>query len=223
MDKNNKRPSNTKKVIDDAPDLVEPFFDEASTKVASELFHQALPELAKDIPILKYIKTGIDQYSIYKTNKLYRKMRVFLKSLIDGEFNMDAYNALKQEEKEAMVDILVTELDNQTDDLQSEALGLLFVAYIEQRIDRLIFMGIAHELKNTNPLAFYFNVDSIRVTEKYKDKDLAISGPVHYLPSSFYSDGTDKLQFSSEGPFLTNLGRAFYDNVYRPMSERYII
>lgn len=223
MGKSNKRFSSTKRIADDAPDLVEPFFDEASTRLAGELFHQALPELAKELPILRYIKTGMDQYSIYRTNKLYRKMRVFLKSLIDGQFNMNAYNALKQEEKEAMIDILVTELDNQTDDLQSEALGLLFVAYIERRIDRLIFMGIAHELKNTNPLAFYFNVDSIGVTEKYKDKDLAISGPVHYLPSSFYSDGTDKLSFSSEGPFLTNLGRAFYNNVYKPMSERYVI
>jgi hypothetical protein len=205
----------------EAPDLVEPLLDEAAGKLANQLFHHAMPELAKDLPVIKYIKTGSDMYSTYKLMSLHKKMRAFLQSLLDGRFDITVYESLKSEEKATMIDILVTELDNQTDKLQSEALGLLFVAYIQKKIDRLTFLGIAHELKNTNPLLFYFNVDSIGVTEKYKDKDLALYGPVHYLPSSFYSNGTDRLQLSSDGPFLTSLGRAFYENVYVPMSGRY--
>ncbi len=207
----------------DAPDLAEPFLDEVTNAVAEKLFHEALPELAKDLPVIKYFSAGADLYGTYKVHKLRKRMAVFLKSLIDGKFDVEAYGALEQEEKEAMIDIVVTELDNQTDNLQSEALGLLFVAYIQKKIDRLAFLGIAHELKNTNPLAFYFNMDSIVVREKFKAKELAVSGPVHYLPSSFYSNGTDKLQFSSDGPFLTNLGKAFYENVYKPMAQRYMI
>lgn len=202
----------------DSHDLVEPLFDEASSQLADSLFHYAVPDLARDLPVIKYFKMGADLYSSYKVLALRKKMKAFLESLLVGGFGISAYEKLEQHEKETMIDVLVTELDSQTDRLQSEALGLLFIAYVRQAIDRLTFLGIAHELKNTNPLLFYFNVDGIGVTEKYKTKELAISGPVHYLPSSFYSDGTDKLQFSSEGPFLTNLGKAFYNNVYLPMS-----
>lgn len=213
-----------KKIIqDESPDLVEPFLDEAANSLANKLFHFAMSGLASDLPVIKYAKTGVDLYGAYKLSRLQKKMKVFLQSLIDGQFSIDDYNALEQSEKETMIDILVTELDSQTDSLQSEALGILFVAYVQRKIDRLTFLGIAHELKNTNPLLFYFNVDSISVEEMYKDKNLAISGPIHYLPSAFYSNETDKFQFTSDGPFLTDLGKSFYENVYAPMSLRYVI
>lgn len=75
--------------------------------------------------------------------------------------SLDDFNRLPPDEQKHVIDILVTELDNQSDDLQSKAMGYLFNAYISGSIDRLMFMGIAHELRNTNPLVFYFNVDNV--------------------------------------------------------------
>ena len=137
--------------------------------------------------------------------------------------SLDDFNRLPPDEQKHVIDILVTELDNQSDDLQSKAMGYLFNAYISGSIDRLMFMGIAHELRNTNPLVFYFNVDNVdgyNLTPQSSGAT-SISGPVHYLPNSFVSNSTDKLMFSSE-LYLTNLGQAFFDNVYLPMNQKRI-
>jgi hypothetical protein len=210
-----------KPVADNLPDLAEPFFDEASTTIAREVFGATLPDVVKELPVLKYIKTASDIYSTYRLQKIHRRLKAFLSALIAGNFTLDEFSKLSADDQKYVVDILVTELDSQSDDMQSEAMGYLFNAYIAGSIDRLMFMGIAHELKNANPLVFYFNVDSYNLTPRNTGTTID-SGPVHYLPASFVANGTDKLAFSSE-LYLTNLGQAFFDNVYNPMSQKHMI
>ena len=147
-------------------------------------------------------------------------MTSFLQALIDGKFSVDNYLALSDEERQLVLDILVTELDAQTDDMQSEALALLFNTYTRKDIDRLTFHGIAHELKSTNPLAFSFNTDGFNL--RTVKAGTIVEGPLHYLPSSFYSTQTDMIQFSSMY-FLTNLGEAFFTHVYNPMSKKHTL
>lgn len=211
--------SNKPHVVNDLPDLTEPFFDEASMIIAKDVFGATLPEIVRELPLLKYIKTASDIYSTYRLQKLHRRLKSFLGALIAGSFSLEDFNKLTSNEQKHVVDILVTELDNQADDLQSEAMGYLFNAYIGGLIERLMFMGIAHELKNTNPLVFYFNVDSYILTER-KAGTTIDGGPIHYLPTSFFSSTTDTLAFSSE-LYLTNLGKAFFENIYIPMSHRH--
>lgn len=213
--------NNGKQSLVDLTDLTEPFFDEASVAIARDIFGVALPDIVKDLPVLKYVKTASDVYGAYRLQKLHRRLKSFLNALIEGNFNLEDFVELPKDDQRQVVDILVTELDSQADDLQSEATGYLFNAYIRGSIDRLMFMGIAHELKNTNPLVFYFNADSYKLTEREPGTTID-DGPIHYLPTSFTSNTTEKLAFSSE-IYLTNLGKAFFENIYTPMSGKHMI
>ena len=224
----------------DAPDLVEPLFDEASNAVAKGIFGVALPEIIKELPILKYVKTATDVYSAYRISKLHRRLKAFLDALQDGSFTLDDFYKLSRDQQESVVDILVTELDGQSDNLQAEALGYLFAVYMSKDIDRLIFLGVAHELKNINPLVFYFNVDSYTFDDAARLESSVASnfgfsnalmpiqiksGPVQYLPSTFISGSTSAsgaFQISSSA-YMTNLGEAFFKYVYRPMQQKHTI
>lgn len=217
---NSSNEDNLKKVTSDAPDLVEPLFDEASDKLSRELFGAVMPDLVKDLPVLKYAQSAKDIYTAFRIYKLRKRMTSFLQALIDGKFNIDDYLALLDEERQLVLDILVTELDSQTDNMQSEALALLFNAYIRKDIERLTFHGVAHELKGTNPLTFSFNTDGFNL--RTIKAGTIVEGPLHYLPSSFYSSQTDVIQFSSMY-FLTNLGEAFFTHVYYPMSKKHTL
>jgi len=207
---------------DAAPDLGEQYLDEASTVLAKELLGVVLPEFAKELPVIKYIKTGSDVYSVYKVNKLQRRLKAFLGALIDGKFVIEDFYKLTLEEQRQVIDILVTELDNQSDDYQSEAMGYLFNAYITGKLHRLTFLGIAHELKNTNPLVFYFNVDGYKLAQNMGGTEIEL-GPINYLPSAFITASTDKVITATGHTFLTKLGEAFFENVYEPMSQKYLV
>lgn len=209
-----------RRIIDEAPDLAEPVFDAASEELAKSLFGVVMPEIVKDLPVLKYVKTGVDIYSVFRVHKLRKRMTAFLHALIEDKFQYPDYEALNSEEKQLILDILVTELDEQTDDKQAEALALLFSAYIRKDIERLMFHGIAHELKSTNPLVFYFNVDGFRLFPGKSGN--RVEGPLHYLPASFYANFTPEIQFSSDY-HLTNLGETFFEYIYNPMNEKYSI
>lgn len=224
----------------DIPELAEPFFDEVSSTMAKGLFAITLPEIAKDLPILKYVKTTADLYGAYRISKLHRRLKTFLKALQNGGFTLDDFYALPSEQQEQVVDILVTELDSQSDDLQAEALGHLFTAYISKDIDHLLFLGVAHELKNINPLVFYFNVDSYTFDDAARLESLTPvhagffntpmpvqikSGPVQYLPSTFITGSTNasgSFQISSNA-YMTNLGEAFFNYVYKPMQQKRLV
>jgi hypothetical protein len=205
-------------ISNEAADLAEPLFDKASTELVKGLFGAVLPEIIKDLPVLKYIKTAGDIYGAYRISKLQHSLRQFLRALLEGNFNLEDYYRLPEAEQRQIIDILTTELDNQTDDRQAEALGLLFNAYISRTISTLIFIGLTHELKNINPLVF--SSDEFKITRFGKDmRNIRIEGPVHYLPNSFYSNSNGQFSFSTD-LLLTNLGEAYFDYVYNPMLKK---
>ncbi|MFZ2125008.1 MAG: hypothetical protein WA087_00515 [Candidatus Saccharimonadales bacterium] len=232
----------SKKIIkiikNDAADITEPLLDEGVSTLMKDVFGVVVPELAKDIPILKSVKTATDIYSAIRLTRLSKRMASFARALQLGDFNIDDLNNLPKEEQVILIDTVVTELDNHTDTLQSEALGYLFKAYVSGKIDRLAFTGIAHELKNTNPLVFYFNVDGYTTKQPPKLPPNATndgfvfttrkygttidSGPVDYLPAAFKSNSSSVMQFTTE-TILTNLGEVFFEYVYNPMKKLYVI
>lgn len=75
-----------------------------------------MPELIKDLPVLKYVKTLSDVYTTFRMYKLKKRMTRFLHSLLDGGFRVADYEALDSEEKQLIIDILVTELDEETEE-----------------------------------------------------------------------------------------------------------
>lgn len=219
-DRSSKRKKQGLDIKNDTPDLLEPILDEASEKLSRELFGAAMPELIKNLPVLRSVKTAGDIYSAFRIHKLQKRMTRFLHSLIEGLFSIDQYQALSDEERQLILDILVTELDSQTDDMQSEALALLFNAYVRKNVDRLMFHGVAHELKGVNPLTFYFGVDGFNLSTI--KAGTIIRGPLHYLPASFHASYAEGIQFSNE-EFLTNLGQTFFTIIYEPMQQKYSI
>ncbi len=62
------------KLTEAAPDALEPVLDEASEQLSRELFGAAMPELIKDLPILKYVKTASDVYTTFRMYKLKKRM-----------------------------------------------------------------------------------------------------------------------------------------------------
>lgn len=209
------------KLPDDTDDLLEPFLDEGARRIGNEIFKAGLPELAEETPVLKWGKLGYDMYSLHKMNKLRKRMAAFLSALEAGKFELKQFEELDQSLQAMVIEILINELDSQNDDYQAEALALLFNAYIKKDIDRLMFQGVAHELKNANPLTFYFNVDSI-VVEKEQGRLRIVQGPVHYLPAAFVSGTNDQFETTSDN-LLTNIGKTFYEVIYVPMQQKYSI
>lgn len=70
-----------RRIRDEAPDLAEPVFDAASEELAKSLFGVVMPEIVKDLPVLKYVKTGVDIYSVFRVHKLRKRMTAFLHAL----------------------------------------------------------------------------------------------------------------------------------------------
>jgi hypothetical protein len=212
--KNSKLPGGT-------DDLLEPFLDEGARRIGNQIFKAGLPELAEETPILKWGKLGYDMYSMHKMNKLSKRMAAFLSALEADAFKLRQFEELDESLQAMVIEILINELDLQNDNYQAEALALLFNAYIKKEIDRLMFQGVAHELKNANPLTFYFNVDSL-VVNNDQDRLRIISGPINYLPAAFVSGSNDQFESTSDN-LLTNLGKTFYEVIYVPMQQRYSI
>lgn len=209
----------SKIIRNETADLAEPFLDKASNDIAKGLFGAVLPDLVKDLPVLNYLKTASDLYGAYRVSKLQRRLKQFLLALLDGKFDLEDYKKLPNNEQKQIIDILTTELDNQTNDRQAEALGLLFSSYISGKITNLIFIGVSHELKNINPLIFdTYELKIIQFGTDMRNK--RIEGPTHYLPNSFYSNSNSQFDFSSD-LLLTNLGEAFFEHIYNPMLQKY--
>jgi len=219
-------------ISDEGLDIVEPILDEGAQSLMKDIFGIAIPEITSNIPVLKSVKSAVDIYGAIRVRRLNSRMDAFARALKSGDFNIDDFTDLSAKDQVSLVDTIVTELDSHNDDLQSIALGCLFNAYVSGRIDRLIFTGVSHELKNTNPLVFYFNVSSYKTKSQlpvnsngadfgFTKRNLGTtvdSGPIEYLPAAFISNSSGGMQFSTDMT-LTNLGEAFFDHVYHPMKK----
>lgn len=204
--------------LDISAEIAEPVFDDLSTGVVKTLFGADIKDAAEDTPGLKVIVFAGKLFRAGTHWWQARKLQAFLTALKDGDAGITAFERLNDKQKQDLRAFIISELDKQTSEKQAEALGYLLVAYFQGKIDRLMFDGVAHEIKNINPRAFAFNIDGF--TRSNLGTATRIEGPVHYLPAAFVSNSTEKIMFSSSGPFLTNLGDAFFPHVYDPMAAR---
>ncbi|QQS20111.1 hypothetical protein IPL85_01500 [Candidatus Saccharibacteria bacterium] len=210
---------------DDLADLTEPFADEASKQLLKSFAGELMPDILENVPV---IKTGVVIGKLFNSAKsTYRAnmMASFLHGLQANTKTMDEYEKLSVDDKAYIRGIVISQLDLHTDERQAEALALLVDAYLWQRVDRLTFIGIVSELKNTNPLLYYFNVDPISYGN-YNGVVVA-KGPTYLLPSAFgntTSMGVNTYDSAPDTQFvLTKLGKAFFEHVYDPMATKYMI
>lgn len=211
---------------DDAAEVVEPFLDEASRELFEKFAGEAMPELLGEIPLVKSVLIAS---KIFNTAKAYHRTRMmisFLAGLQNGEKDIQEFENLSEEDKSYVRSIVVSQLDLQSDERQSEAIGLITDAYLKRKIDRLKFVGVVSEIKNTNPLLYYFSVDSLNVTFTAHGS-AEVTGPTELLPAAFgHNTVTDIGMLGSTGRgiyVLSQLGRKFFEHVYRPMSDKYQI
>lgn len=202
---------------DNAPDIAEPILDAGAESLGKELFGVALPEFAHEVPLIRTAVAAADMYSYLRFRRLRARMRQFLDGLIAQQFRIEDYLALDARERQLVIDILVTELDSHTHDGQSQALSLLFGSYIRGDISRSMFHGVSHELKYVNPLVFQGDVAAF-IRKAPVPAGVRIEGQLHYLPSTFYSNSTEILSFSSDN-WLTDLGAVFFEQIYDHLSN----
>lgn len=212
--------------MDDLADLTEPFVDEASQQLLKTFAGTLLPEILENLPV---VKTGIVVGKLFNSAKAAHRaklMHAFLQQLQSGNKSMDEFDKLSNEDKEYIRGIVISQLDMQTDERQAEAMAHIVDVYLNGEVDRLTFIGLAAELKNTNPLLYYFSVDAISITRQ-DNGVVEASGPTYLLPATFgHNTVTGIGQGDSSGEYkfvLTQLGQAFYANVYEPMAIKYMM
>lgn len=215
-----------KVTISDLSDLVEPFIDEANRILLQEFAGEAMPMLLNEIPIAKTVIAVGKFFNSAKEFHRTKMMISFLNGLDNGTKTMEDFNKLEDIDKDYLRGLVVSQLDMQSDDRQAEAIGHLFDAYLDKKVDRLMFSGVMSEIKNTNPLLYYFSVDSIVVVDnQYGGKEA--TGPVDLLPAAFgHNTVTGIGQWGSTGDYkfvLTRLGLVFFKYIYDPMSIKYQI
>lgn len=209
---------------DDLAEFAEPFIDAASRDLLQTFAGQSLPELIQDIP---FAKTAIAIGRVFNgTKELYRTrmMLAFLAGWHNGAKTVTEFNNLNEDEKIRLRGLVVAQLDMQTDERQAEAIGYVVDAYLRRDIDQNIFNGVVSEIKNTNPLLYYFDADIISVT-KNDCGGYEATGAVELLPSVFgHNTVTGIGVWGSSGAYkfvLSKLGQAFFQNVYNPMLLKY--
>lgn len=89
-----------------------------------------------------------------------------------------------------------------------------------------MLVGIISELKNINPLLFYFSEYNLYIDNGHTVYGRPIiKGSVHLLPAIFYSVMTeDSAVWSPElstTPMPTPIGKLFFRHIYEPMAEKY--
>lgn len=217
----------SKKVnTDDLADLSEPLIDETSRQLLQTFAGESLPALVGEIPIAK---TALAIGKVFNSAKEFYRTKMmlsFLQGLQDGTKTMDQFLHLDEDNKSHLRGLIVSQLDMQTDVRQAEAIGYIVDAYLRNDIDLLTFNGVVSEIKNTNPLLYYFNVDSIIITQN-DTGGFEATGPVELVPPAFGHNtitGIGLLGSTGEYKFvLSKLGQAFFEYVYTPMSTKYEI
>jgi len=144
-----------------------------------------------------------------------------------GSNTIEEFNKLSEKDKSKLRGLVISQLDLQSDERQAEAMGYAVDAYLSKKIDQLMLAGIVSELKNTNPLLFYFSEYNLHIDNSHTVYgNSIIKGPVHLLPAAFYSKiMTERSAGWSAVPSTvsipTEIGKLFFTYVYEPMAEKY--
>ena len=225
---NSSKPKSNAADENDLADISEPIIDEASRQLLERFAGEALPDIIGEVPIAKTIIVVGKLFDSARQYHRTKNLKAFLSGLENGDKTMLEFEKLPADEKNMLRGLVISQLDLHSDERQAEALGLIVDAYLWKRIERLTLVGIVSELKNTNPLLYYVNVDAISTHHDDLNKEIIIArGPTYLLPAAFgHNTITGIGQWDSSGDYkfvLTRLGQAFFKHVYAPMFHKHSI
>ena len=214
---------------DDLAEISEVLMDKASKGFLDAFLGTNAADFIESVPAGKLTLAIAKLFVSAKDHHRTKMLRAFLSGLQSGSRSFDDFKELDENMKNDLRGLVLTQLDLQADERQAEAMGLIVDAYLAKKIDRLIFIGIIFEIKNTNPLLYYFSVDSLTIDKMHTNFGKpVIKGNVRLLPAVFYissatesSHGWSAVPGSVDHP--TGMGEAFFKYVYEPMSEKYQI
>lgn len=215
---------------DDLAELSEVIFDQSSRNFLEEFLGEIPADFIETIPTGKAILTIGKLYSSAKSYQRTKMLRAFLKGFQSGEKSFDDFSKLDEKSKNDLRSLIITQLDLQTDERQAEAIGLIVDAYIAKKVSQHDFIGIVAEIKNTNPLLYYFSANTLTIDRLHTNFGKPIiKGNTRLLPAIFYmssmtsnAGGWDTLSTPpSTVTHPTQTGEAFFDYVYEPMLRKY--
>lgn len=220
---------NKKIDTDDLAELSEVFIDQISQGALESFLGEAASNFIEAVPAGKIVLATGKIFSSAKSYHRTKMLIAFLQSMESGEKSFDDFVKLDEQSKSNLRGLIIAQLDLQTDERQAEAMGLIVNAYLAEKVDRLTFIGIVSEMKNTNPLLYYFSVDSLAIDQLHTNYGKpVIKGNVKLLPAVFYytsatesSVGWGAIPGTADHP--TGMGEAFFKYVYEPMLEKYQI
>jgi len=199
-------------------DTSEPLAKKAIVRAAHVFLNLDIKGIADVVPVVQWVRVVGKVYE--KANQFLRvkKMQAFLCAIGNDQADLTAFLALPENAKQDLRAFVIVELEKQTTEHQAIALGFLLIAHLQGKVGRLLFMGVAHEIKSTNPMVFAFNVDSFRLSSA--NDRIEVGGPLHYLPKAFFSE----IQlWDDKKSYLSEPGKIFFDLVYEPMRQSAII
>ncbi len=218
---------NKKADVDDLADLTEPFLDKASIKFLESFAGTTSADFIESLPAGKLVITTARLFSSAKNHYRKEYLKSFLQGLKAGNNTMEEFDKLSKKDKSKLRGLVISQLDLQSDERQAEAMGYAVDDYLSKKIDQLMLAGIVSELKNTNPLLFYFSKYYLHIDNSPTSYDSPVlKGPISLLPAAFYTETMDE---DSSGwgaiPSIvsipTEIGKLFFTYVYEPMFEKY--
>lgn len=175
---------NKKADVDDLADLTEPLLDKASIKFLESFTGATSADFIESLPAGKLIITTARLFSSAKNYYRERYLKSFLQGLKVGDNTMEDFNKLSENDKSKLRGLVISQLDLQSDERQAEAMGCAVDAHLSNKIDWIMLAGIVSELKNINPLLFYFSEYNLYIDNGHTVYGRPIiKGPVHLLPA----------------------------------------
>lgn len=218
---------NRKADMNDLADLVEPLLDKASIKFLESFAGAELADFVESLPTGNLVIATARLFSSAKNHHRERHLKSFLQGLKTGNNTIEDFNKLSEKDKSKLRGLVISQLDLQSDERQAEAMGYAVGAYLSNKIDWIMLTGIISELKNINPLLFYFSEYYLYIDNNHTSYGKPIlEGPASLLPASFYNNtirqgGSGWSAVSSTVAIPTEIGRLFFTYVYEPMAEKY--
>ena len=218
---------NRKADIDDLADLAEPLLDKASIKFLESFSGTESANFIESLPTGKLIITTARLFNSAKNHYRKEYLKSFLQGLKAGNNTMEKFDKLSEKDKSKLRGLVISQLDLQSDERQAEAMGYAVNAYLSNKIDWMMLAGIVSELKNINPLLFYFSEYNLYIDNSHTVYGRPIiEGPVHLLTAVFYSEimterSTGWSAVPSTAPTPTPIGKLFFNHIYEPMAEKY--
>ncbi len=208
-------------------EIFEFVLDESLTPIIKDFVGSDSAEFIKNVPIFS---VGSSIYSIVKILKEKHSERMFLafiKALRDNSADIEEFNKLKENKKDKIRSLIISQIDLQSDEIQAEAMAYAIKAYLSNNINDEELFSLVFEIKNINPLLFNAKKsDQLKVVENtHSGFKPILKGNINYVPKSFFYSSPSPGSYgigaipSSENHF-NNLGNAFHKYIYLPMINK---